>query len=285
MASLKDIKRRIKSVESTMQITKAMQLVASSKLRRSKEKTERAVPFSETLYETMREIVAGDTAFNSIFMQKRESKRTLLISIAGDRGLAGGFNSNIFKLTVQRCEELTADGAEVFILPIGRKAFEFFEKRGYKLLANHSGIGENISIHKSLEISDKVTEAFLRKSIDRVELVYTTFVSPLVQTPKTMELLPLGDIDGSGVVKALTTYEPSPEEVFDALIPDYIAGILYSAISDSYTAELAARRMAMENATDNAADMIDSLSLIYNRVRQSTITQEITEIVSGAGAV
>lgn len=139
-------------------------------------------------------------------------------------------------------------------------------------------------MYKSLDISNKVIEAFIKGKIDRVELIFTNYVSQLVQEARQMCILPVENFDDVNIVKNQTTYEPSPEEVFDSLIPQYVAGILYGAVVDSFTAEQASRRMAMESASDNAGEMIDNLSLIYNRARQSTITQEITEIVSGANA-
>ncbi len=281
-SNMKDIKRRIKSVESTRQITKAMELVASSKLRKAKEKADNSKPFFNTLYDTMREIVSSDNTFNSIYTNKRTNNTTLLVVIGGDRGLAGGFNANVLKLAQNRYNELKKD-CEVIILPIGKKSVEYFEKRDIKIMTRYENISENITIYGAMSIADKVIDVYNKNKIDRVELFYTDCVSPLVQEAKRIPLIPL-DIEADKKISGLTNYEPSPEVVFDSLIPKYLAGVLFGAIVNSFAAEQAARRMAMENATDNANEMISDLSLIYNRARQAAITQEITEIVGGANA-
>lgn len=281
-SNMKDIKRRIKSVESTRQITKAMELVASSKLRKAKEKADNSKPFFNTLYDTMCEIVASDNTFNSIYTRKRKNNVTLLVVIGGDRGLAGGFNANVLKLAQQRYDELK-ESSEVVILPIGRKAVEYFEKRDVKIMTRYENISESLTIYGAMGIADKIIDVYNKDKIDRVELFYTDCVSPLLQEARRMPLIPL-DIEPDKEYKGLTNYEPSPEAVFDSIIPRYLAGVLFGAIVDSFAAEQAARRTAMENATDNANEMISDLSLMYNRARQAAITQEITEIVGGASA-
>lgn len=282
-SNMKDIKRRIKSVESTKQITNAMQLVASSKLRKAKEKADNSKPFFKAMYETMCEIVKEDATFNSIYTRKRKANVTLLVVISGDRGLAGGFNANVIKLAQSRYDEIIKDGTDAVILPIGKKAVEYFEKRNFKIMTRYANIGESISVYGAMSIADKIIDVYNKDKIDRVELFYTDCVSPLVQEEKHMALIPV-NIETDKTNISLTNYEPSPEAVFDSLIPRYIAGVLFGAIVDSFAAEQAARRTAMENATDNANEMISNLSLVYNRARQAAITQEITEIVSGANA-
>ena len=284
-ANLKDIKRRIKSVESTMHITKAMELVASSKLRRAKEKAERAEPFFNMLYQMMCQIVAESGDFQSTFLQHHTGGAVLLIAIAGDRGLAGGFNSNVFKQVQIRMEELQTAGREPVVIAIGRKAVEYFQRRNVRILAEFENIGEDITVYKALDIAERIVTLYEKGDIQAVELIYTNYVSPLVQEAHHMHVMPVEHLEyAPGGYHALTTYEPSPEAVFDALIPKYLAGMLYCAVIESFAAEQAARRLAMENATDNATEMITDLSLVYNRARQSAITQEITEIVSGANA-
>ncbi|MGN0621940.1 MAG: ATP synthase F1 subunit gamma [Porcipelethomonas sp.] len=282
-SNMKDIKRRIKSVESTRQITKAMELVASSKLRKAKEKADNSKPFFNTLYETMQDIVSEDPAFNSMYTRKRKNNVALLIVIGGDRGLAGGFNANVLKLAQERCDELRAGNTDVVILPIGRKAVEYFEKRDFRIMERYENIAESFSIYGANSISEKIISVYNKDKIDSVELFYTDCQSPLVQEAEHINLIPL-EIDAAKKSSGLTNYEPSPEAVFDALIPRYVSGVLFGAVVDSFAAEQAARRTAMENATDNADEMISSLSLIYNRARQAAITQEITEIVGGASA-
>lgn len=279
--NMKDIKRRIKSIESTMQITKAMELVASSKFRKAKEKADSAMPFFNAVYETMCQIASEDMFFNSAYVRKQDSNVTLLIVIAGDRGLAGGYNSNVIKMAQNRMNELSG---ETILIPIGKKAVEYFSKRNAKIFKSYEHIAETMNIHKAMGIAEMIIDLYAKhKSIGKVELVFTDYVSPLLQEARHLSIIPLSNISDE-TSNSVTRYEPSAGEVFDHLIPQYIAGIIYGAVVCSFASEQASRRIAMENASDNASEMIDNLSLIYNRARQSAITQEITEIVGGAEA-
>ncbi len=286
MANLKDIKRRIHSVESTMQITKAMELVASSKFRRAKERAEAAEPYFEAIYKLMAEIASEDNYFNSQFVHKRREKgAVLLIVVAGDRGLAGGFNSNVFKLAQARVDAVLADGGNPIVMPIGQKAVDYFAHKSVKVLKSYDHVAEHLSIYHAMDMAEVVLSTYERhESIQSVELIYTNYVSPLVQEAARMEVIPLTALEGGQKDGTAVEYEPSAETVFDALVPQYLTGLLYGAIVESFASEQAARRTAMENATDNAEEMIDNLSLQYNRARQGAITQELTEIVGGANA-
>lgn len=280
-SNMRDVKRRIKSVESTMQITKAMELVASSKLRKAKERAEASRPFFDAIYQTMAEIFSENT-FSSIYTKGVNEKAVpLFVVIAGDRGLAGGFNTNVLKLAESRISECKNPPC---IITIGRKATEYFEKRtDIELFRSYDGIAEHINIYQSTAIGDEIIEAYRKGKIGNVEMIFNDYVSPMLQEPRNMKILPVEEID-NGEKRGLTTYEPSPQAVFEQLVPKYLAGIIYSAVVDSFAAEQASRRSAMESATDNAKEMIDNLSLLYNRARQTAITQEITEIVGGASA-
>lgn len=280
-SNMRDVKRRIKSVESTMQITKAMELVASSKLRKAKERAEASRPFFDAIYQTMAEIFSENT-FSSIYTKGVNEKAVpLFVVIAGDRGLAGGFNTNVLKLAESRISECKNPPC---IITIGRKATEYFEKRtDIELFRSYDGIAEHINIYQSMAIGDEIIEAYRKGKIGNVEMIFNDYVSPMLQEPRSMKILPVEEID-NGEKRGLTTYEPSPQAVFEQLIPKYLSGIIYSAVVDSFAAEQASRRSAMESATDNAKEMIDNLSLLYNRARQTAITQEITEIVGGASA-
>lgn len=280
-SNMKDVKRRIKSVESTMQITKAMQLVASSKMRRAKERAEAIHPFFENVFKVMCEI-SSDSDFKSVFTKKKFRNASLIVVIAGDRGLAGGFNSNVLKMAEAKASEIKHSGGEVKIMAIGKKAVEFFEKRDYDLTDKYPQIAEGIDITETIDLADNIIHRFKVGEFDSVELIYTTFVSAMTQEPNELRILPVENFNHVSEKKAVTIYDPSPEEVFDGIIPQYICGMLYSAIVDSYAAEQAARRTAMESASDNASEMIDQLSLLYNRARQAQITQEITEISSAS---
>ena len=277
--SMKDIKLRIKSVESTMQITKAMELVASSKMRRAKERVEHSRPYFETLYESLTKIAAADPRARNPYLRREDIKRTLLVVIAGDRGLAGGYNANVFK---------QADAAEgpVTVLPIGKRSAEYFAHHGAGLFTPEVLMAADVSVSECFTLSHQITEGFLKGEYDAVKLCYTRFDSMMTQTATTLEVLPL-TIEPTEAQKAEARrsqilYKPSCEEVFGAIIPEYVAGVLYGAVCKSVASELAARRTAMDAATKNAGEMIEHLNLYYNRARQAAITQEITEIVAGA---
>ena len=281
--NMKDIKRRIKSVESTMQITKAMELVASSKLRKAKEKADKARPYFDALYETMCEIQAENPSFLSPFTRKVGEGKSLLVVIAGDRGLAGGFNSNIFKLAQARIDELGGKD-KTDIIAIGKKAVEYFGKREFNMLGSYPDFSENIRIHQANDIAGEIVDKYVKGIYERVELFYTEYVSSITQQTVTKKMLPV-ELDGQKKVsKALPIYEPSAGQVFNHIVPRYVTGMIFGACVESFASEQASRRNAMENASDNASEMISSLSLMYNRARQASITQEITEIVGGANS-
>ena len=277
--SMKDIKLRIKSVESTMQITKAMELVASSKMRRAKERVEHSRPYFETLYESLTKIAAADPRARNPYLRREDIKRTLLVVIAGDRGLAGGYNANVFK-------QANAAEGPVTVLPIGKRSAEYFAHHGAGLFTPEVLMAADVSVSECFTLSHQITEGFLKGEYDAVKLCYTRFDSMMTQTATTLEVLPL-TIEPTEAQKAEARrsqilYKPSCEEVFGAIIPEYVAGVLYGAVCESVASELAARRTAMDAATKNAGEMIEHLNLYYNRARQAAITQEITEIVAGA---
>ncbi|MGB5822510.1 MAG: ATP synthase F1 subunit gamma [Proteocatella sp.] len=279
-AGMKDIKRRIKSVESTMQITKAMEMVSSSKLRRAKEKVENSRPYFNILQETIQKVLDNTKSLKSTYTENREIKNSLFIVIAGDRGLAGGYNANVIKTAI-----LEMEGKQTKIIPIGRKASEYFGKRDYEVVEDYVNIAETLDFTDAALIMAIANDMFRKKEVDEVYVCYTEFVSALTQTPRTIKLLPLQLQKNPGEIISSLEFEPSPEAVFDRMIPRYLEGIVYSAIVDAFAAEQGSRRTAMESASDSAGDMIDSLSLLYNRARQAAITQEITEIVGGVEAL
>ena len=277
--SMKDIKLRIKSVESTMQITKAMELVASSKMRRAKERVEHSRPYFETLHKTLTEIAAADPRARNPYLRRDEIRKTLLIVIAGDRGLAGGYNSNVLKQAV-------AESGEVVVLPIGKRSAEYFVHHDVPLFTQEVLLAADISVGECFQLSRQITEGYLKGEYDAVKICYTRFDSMMTQTATTMEVLPLSieptEQQKAEARRSQILYKPSSEEVFSAIIPEYVAGVVYGAVCESVASELAARRTAMDAATKNAGEMIDHLNLYYNRARQAAITQEITEIVAGA---
>ena len=276
--SSKEIKNRIRSMQSTRQITKAMEMVAASKLRRAQSQVLSSRPYFETLYAAINEIVDTNQDFSSVYLSDREAKKTAWIVIAGDRGLAGGYNSNVLKLAWSEME-----GKETVVLPIGKKAADFFRSRKCDLLSEQYAEAEDISVGDCFSIAKLLCKQFMAAEFDEIRIAYTNFVSVLSQTPATLQLLPLlRQETATKKPQSDILYEPDCASVFDAIIPEYVAGILYGALCESRAAEQAARRTAMDSATKNADEMIDDLSLKYNRARQAAITQEITEIVAGS---
>ncbi len=282
-ANMKAVKLRIKSVQNTMQITKAMELVASSKLRRAKERSETCRPYFKELYSTLQKIAYGNTDFSSVYAKDSSNETVCYVVIAGDRGLAGGYNSNLFK-----CLEADAKGKNVKVLPIGKKAVEYFKRRKVDILTENFYEIAPIDVADCFAISNLLCKEFRAGGFGTVKLVYTEFVSMLSQVPHAVSVLPLSTImeeEPTEPVKNLILYEPDSTEVFDAIVPEYVAGVIYGAVCDSLASEQAARRTAMESATSNAEEMIGTLNLHYNRARQASITQEITEIIGGAEGV
>ena len=276
--STKEIKNRIRSMESTKQITKAMEMVAASKLRRAQAQVQNSRPYFEILRATIDEIVAGNRDFSSPYLTSRGGKKVMYIVIAGDRGLAGGYNSNVLKMVAAQIE-----GKEAVVLPIGKKAVDFFRSRRIPMLTEEYAEAARMGIGDCFSVSKQLSKAYLRGEFDEVCVAYTNFVSVLSQTPATMQLLPLTcEATEQQNLRSDFLYEPDCTEVFDAIVPEYLGGILYGALCESRASEQAARRTAMDSATSNAEDMIADLSLKFNRARQAAITQEITEIVAGS---
>lgn len=281
-ANMKSVKLRIKSVQSTMQITKAMELVASSKLRKAKERAETCRPYFQTLHGTLQDIAEGNTDFSSVYAKEAASEKYCYVMIAGDRGLAGGYNTNLFK-----CLEAAGEGKDFVVLPIGKKAVEYAHRRNIPCITEQFAEIAEISVADCFEMSNLLCEEFKKGSFGHIELCYTRFVSMLSQQPDVFSMLPLSDLakeetDEKKPVRNLILYEPNSMEVFDAIVPEYLAGLVYGGVCEAVASELAARRTAMEAATSNAEEMIEKLNLYYNRARQASITQEITEIVGGA---
>ena len=280
-ASMKDIKLRIHSVESTMQITKAMELVASSKLRHAQEQMAKSRPYFETLYKTLSDIAAANRDFSSPYTQSREIRRTCWIVIAGDRGLAGGYNSNVLKTAAAEME-----GTQAVVLPIGKKAVEFFRRRGVPILTEVYAEAGDVSVSDCFTLARSLCKGFCDGEYDEIRIAYTNFISVLAQQPATLRLLPLR-VETSGEAASASAgqdilYEPDSESVYNVIVPEYLGGLVYGALCESVASELGARRTAMDSATKNAKEMIGDLNLKYNRARQGAITQEITEIVAGA---
>ncbi len=278
-SSMKAIKLRIKSVESTMQITKAMQLVATSKLRRAKERMEDSKPYASISREAMMAAAASCQGQTFPFAAQREVKNRCYIVVAGERGLAGGYNANVFKAQIAHAGEIPYT-----VFPLGRKAIEKYTRMNVPLLSQDYPRVEGLSVGICYKLSRQLVEGFEKAEYDEMYLVYTSFQSMLSQEVKIEKLLPVEapEAPEDDARHVDTVYEPDAAEMLKTVVPDFIAGRLYSAACDSFASEVSARRSAMDSATKNAGEMITGLRLKYNRARQGAITQEITEIVAGA---
>ena len=279
-ASMNAIKSRIKSVESTRQITKAMELVATSKLRRAKERAEGSRPYHKLLWQTAFGVMQNASEENP-FTAKRTVKKTCYIVIAGDRGLAGGYNANVFRMAKSLFEDQS-----YAVLPIGKKAVDYFTRRGDEIISTAFASVSDITPDDCIAITSLVSELYTKEAIDRLVLVYTSFKSMLQQQTCYEQLLPFhmeNEEAPSSGSEVLT--DESKESLIAYLVPLYLSGVLSSAVDESLASECASRRNAMNSANKNADEIIGSLQLHYNRARQAAITQEITEIVSGAEAL
>ncbi len=273
--STKEIKTRIRSMESTKQITKAMEMVASSKLRKAQNQVLTARPYFEVLSKTIDDIAGADQNFTSAYTEVRPVKKSCYVVFAGDRGLAGGYNSNIFKAVLAQIE-----GEDATVVPIGRRCVEYFTAHGVETLTVNYAQAEAVTLGDCFSVAKNLCKKFLAGAFDEVWVAYTDYVSVLSQVPVTKQLLPI--VPGNSNTSGEMVYEPDSETVFAAIIPEYLGGVLYGALCESRASEQAARRSAMDSATQNAEEMIANLNLQYNRARQAAITQEITEIVGGS---
>ena len=274
-ASMKDIKLRIRSVENTMQITKAMQLVAASKLRGARRRMENSRPYLETAREVIAEIAGHNTGSASIYMAQRESHRRCYVVIAGDRGLAGSYNINVFKTVDSHRGDVP-----FCALPVGRKARERY---AHEQTVEAVGIDkvDGLTVAQCEPLARELMRGFREGEFGEVWIAYTSFVSVLTQRPQVAQLLPMR-CDSSAQTGRQMLFEPGVDALLNGFLPQYLAGVIYAAACDSVVSEQAARRVAMDSASKNAGEMIEELSLRYNRARQGSITQEITEIVAGA---
>ena len=274
MASMRDIQRRRNSIASTQQITKAMKLVSTVKLQRTREKAEECKPYFNHMYATVTSMLARTGIVEHPYLKSGKSGKKGVIVISSNRGLAGGYNSNIVKMLTQG--EL--EGKELLIYNIGRKGHEALERKGYEIAEDYSEVINAPLYSDAVEISQRVLKDFEEEKIGEIYLVYTSFKNTVVHEPK---LLKLSDAERNTPMN----YKPGEEEALDMIIPKYIASLLYGALNEAAASENGARMQAMDAATSNAEDMMESLELQYNRARQGSITQELTEIIAGAEAV
>ena len=274
--SSKEIKNRIRSLESTRQITKAMEMVASSKLRQAQAQVLASRPYFALLRSAIENIAASGEEFSSPYLTQRPGNRVAFVVIAGDRGLAGGYNNNLFKLVMAELGE-----KEATVVPMGKKTADFFASKSIPVLSTAYAQVEQVTAKDCAALARELCQRYLKGEFDQVRVAYTKFVSPLSQNPETLRLLPLTKGTAPEENRDVI-YEPDRQTVFASIVPEYVGGMLFGAVRESRASEQAARRAAMDAATDNAGQMIDDLRLQYNRARQAAITQEITEIVAGS---
>jgi len=282
MASLKTIKKRISSVKSTQKITRAMKLVSAAKLKRATEKAQQSRPYEEELSKMVRGILA-DTAWSSGLAEVRPLKRVAVVVFSSDRGLCGSLNANLFKLVSRRIAELEMSGVEVEIVALGKKAADFYRKRGVRIHSAHSDLIRQGRSEKMASIAAELRELFLNKTFDAVEIFYSRFISAISQKPTLVEALPFKAPAAAEPAQCL--YEPSKGELLDVLVPMLLDFQLYRLLLESIASEHAARMAAMESATKNSKEMIERLTLLRNRARQALITKELMEIIGGAEAI
>ena len=291
MASRRDIKRRKTSIQGTQQITKAMKLVSTVKLQRARANAERSKLYFECMYDTVNSILSRVGHIDHRYLQPGESKRKAVVVITSNRGLAGGYNSNVIKL-ITRHETWQKEDLDIYSL--GNKGRDAFVRHGYTVRENFPEVIEEPIYADAMQLSKRLLESFEKGEIGEIYLAYTSFKNTVVHEPKLLKLLPVdteamqedgAENESSGKAEAIMNFEPEDVEALDMIIPKYITSLIYGALMEAVASENGARMQAMDSATSNAEEMISDLTLKYNRARQGSITQELTEIIAGAEAL
>ena len=286
MAAGKEIKKKIASVQTTQKSTRAMQMVAASRMRRTQERMQEGRPYSQRIEEMIGHLANASPEYRPTYMQTRDVKRIGYIVVSTDRGLCGGLNVNLFRELIRRMRQWEADSIEVDLALIGNKAAQFFRSVGGNVVAAIGDVGETPEIANLIGGVKVMLDAFESGRIDRLDIISNEFVNTMTQRPVVRQLLPLPPLDSEELKHRWDyIYEPDARELVEGLIERYIESLVYQAVVENTACEQAARMIAMKNATDNAEDIISELTLLYNNARQASITQEISEIVGGAAAV
>ena len=287
MAGAKEIRTKIKSIKSTQKITKAMEMVAASKMRKAQERMRAARPYANKIRNVISHLSHAHTEYRSPGLVDREVKRVGLIVISTDRGLCGGLNTNLFKTTINAMQEWRNRGVEIDVCTVGTKAFQFFRRLRGNIVAHVSHLGDSPRFEDVLGPAKVMADAFTEERIDAVYLVYNEFVNTMSQKPKMERLVPVtAEVkDAAPAHRWDYIYEPDPKELIELLLRRYGESVVYQALVENVACEMASRMVAMKSASDNAGALIDELQLIYNKARQASITQELAEIVGGAAAV
>ncbi len=284
MASMRDIKRRKSSIQSTQQITKAMKLVSTVKLQRAKQHAEQSKAYFNCMYETVNSMLAKTGNLDHPYLKKGSSEKKAVILITSNRGLAGGYNSNVVKLITRG--ELKKEDLKIYA--VGRKGREAMQRNGYEIVAEYSEMVEEPSYAEAMMLSKTLLDSYAAGEIGEIYLAYTGFKNTVVHEPKLLKLLPVEPVAQEQPTeedKTLMNFEPEDDEALDLIIPKYVTSLIYGGLVEAVASENGARMQAMDSATSNAEEMIDDLSLMYNRARQGSITQELTEIIAGANAI
>lgn len=288
MAGAKEIRNKIGSVKSTQKITKAMEMVAASKMRRSQDAMEASRPYAETMRKVIGHVANANLEYRHPYLEEREAKRVGYIIVSTDRGLCGGLNINVFKKAINDMQAWKEKGAEVELAVVGSKATAFFNNSGAKVAAQVSGLGDQPSLEDLIGSVSVMLKKYDEGELDRLYVVFNKFVNTMVQEPTIDQLLPLPKSDSKEMQREHSwdyIYEPEPQPLLDALLVRYVESQVYQGVVENLACEQAARMIAMKAATDNATSLIDDLELVYNKARQAAITQELSEIVGGAAAV
>ncbi len=281
---VRDIKRRIRSVKSTQQITKAMEMVAAARLRRAQEKAVAARPYAREIQDMIRRLLPAVNMVTHPLLAPRKGHRVCCVVLTSDRGLCGGFNGQVTRYA----QGLLAQQQEHAVIPVGRRGRDYFKRRGYRLLTEFIAVGDEPTVAQTREIAQALLDLYDKNLVDEIDLVYTEFVSAGKQRPAVVKLLPVEAPDGEEPEHELRwdySFAMEPEAVLDMLLPRFIVGKIYSALLESKASEQAARMIAMGAASENALEMIDQLTLSFNKARQAAITKELSEIVGGAAAL
>ncbi|AIV04115.1 F0F1 ATP synthase subunit gamma [Vibrio owensii] len=288
MAGAKEIRNKIGSVKSTQKITKAMEMVAASKMRRSQDAMEASRPYAETMRKVIGHVANANLEYRHPYLEEREAKRVGYIIVSTDRGLCGGLNINVFKKAVTDMQSWKEKGAEVELAVIGSKATAFFKHGGAKVAAQVSGLGDSPSLEDLIGSVGVMLKKYDEGELDRLYVVFNKFVNTMIQQPTIDQLLPLPKSDSEEMQREHSwdyIYEPEPKPLLDTLLVRYVESQVYQGVVENLACEQAARMIAMKAATDNATNLIEDLELVYNKARQAAITQELSEIVGGASAV
>ncbi len=286
MAGAKEIRGKIKSVKNTQKITRAMEKVAMSKMRKAQDRMAQARPYAEKVRRTLGHLAAANTEFRHPFLTERPVKRIAYLVVSTDRGLCGGLNINTFRTTVRDLKGWQDKGVDAQFAVVGAKGVSFFKRVGGKVLAQVTQLGDRPHLEALLGTIKVLTDAYLNGEVDRVELVSSSFVNTMTQQPRVQQLLPVAKVETEGLLDSWDyLYEPSAESLIDTVLKRYLESQVYQAVIENTACEMAARMVAMKAATENAGQIIDDLQLAYNKARQANITKELAEIVGGAAAV